>query len=120
MGCGIVTNLAESLGIKPGQNVLEDVSHNFSGADVSVKLTPIKAGFIVIQHKHDYPHLSVLMSGQVVVKTDNTSRILDARRAPVEMVIEAGVYHSVTAITDSLWMCIHTDNSNAKNATVEV
>lgn len=107
MGCGTVTSLATKLGIEPGKNVLEDISTNLSGADVSVKITPFKAGMVGIQHKHEYPHLSVLMSGQVVLKTDTTSRILDARKGPVSVVVEANEYHQVTAIEDSVWLCIH-------------
>lgn len=109
MGCGVVTARAIEAGITPGVNVLEDVSKNFEGAGVSVKVTPLKAGMEVIQHKHAYPHLSILMSGVVVLKTDNWSKTINAKKEPQEVVIEADTYHAVIALTNAVWLCIHSE-----------
>lgn len=109
MGCGVVTSRAIEAGINPDVNVLEDVSKNFEGAGTSVKVTPLKAGMEVIQHKHQYPHLSILMSGTVVLKTDAWSRILNATKEPQSVVIEADTYHAVVAVTDAVWLCVHKD-----------
>jgi quercetin dioxygenase-like cupin family protein len=109
MGCGIVSSRAIEAGINPDVNVLEDVSKNFEGAEVSAKVTPLTAGMEVIQHKHRYPHLSILMSGTVVLKTDDWSRIMNASKEPQSVVIEADKYHAVIAITDAVWLCIHSE-----------
>jgi quercetin dioxygenase-like cupin family protein len=109
MGCGTITRKAIDAGIIPGVNVLEDVSTNHVGAGVSVKATPLKKGMEVIQHKHSYPHLSVLVSGLVALKNDDFSRIIDARKEPQSVVIEANQYHSVIALTDALWLCVHVE-----------
>jgi quercetin dioxygenase-like cupin family protein len=107
MGCGIVTKLAEQAGIQSGVNILEDVSKNFEGAGVSVKMTPLKAGLHVIQHKHEYDHLSVLLSGKVKVTNDSMTYLIDATVSPKSLIIEAGEYHSVYALTDAVWLCVH-------------
>jgi quercetin dioxygenase-like cupin family protein len=109
MGCGVVTARALEAGVTPGVNVLEDVSQDFEGAGVSVKVTPLIAGMEVIQHKHRYPHLSVLMSGIVIVKTDDWSRTLDASKAPQQIIVEADTYHAVIAVTDAVWLCVHSE-----------
>jgi len=107
MGCGVVTRAAEAAGIQAGVNVLEDVSKNFKGAGVEVKMTPLQAGMEVIQHKHEYDHLSVLISGKVRVSTDEATYWLDATIIPHSLVIKAGRYHTVYAITDAVWLCVH-------------
>lgn len=106
MSCGIVTKQAEALGIKPGTNVLEDISHNLHGCGVSVKVTPLARGMKVIQHKHSYDHLGVLLTGRVIVQTDNDTCVLAADDGPMSIIIEADIYHSVTAVTDAVWQCV--------------
>ena len=109
MGCGIVSNLALEAGITPGVNVLEDVSTDYAGAGVSVKRTLIKKGQQVIQHKHAYPHLSILMSGVVFLCTDEGQRRIDARLEPQSIVIEADKYHAVIAVTNAEWLCVYVE-----------
>jgi quercetin dioxygenase-like cupin family protein len=109
MGCGTITRLAQEASISPGVNVLEDVSTNFDGAGVSVKVTPLKAGQEVIQHKHKYPHLSVLMSGVVLLRTDSTEKMISATKEPQSIIIEADTYHAVYAVTNAVWLCVHSE-----------
>jgi quercetin dioxygenase-like cupin family protein len=106
MGCG-VTQKAEYYGIEAGINVLDDVSQDHTGAGVSAKIVLLKAGVNVIQHKHDYPHLSILLSGKVFVRTDEENFWMDAKEKPVSRIIPAGMFHDVLALTDSEWLCIH-------------
>lgn len=107
MGCGVVTKTAEALGVQAGKDVLVDVSTDLVGAGVSVKYTPLKKGLTVIQHKHAYPHLSILVSGIVIVRNDDETFRLDATKGPKHCVISAGKYHSVEALTDAVWLCVH-------------
>jgi quercetin dioxygenase-like cupin family protein len=109
-GCGHVTKLAEQFGITPGVNVLEDVSKNFDGAGIQVKVTPLEKDMTVIQHRHSYDHLSILLSGSVILQNDGMTTILNASKGPVSIIIEAGQLHALTALTDNVvWMCIHKD-----------
>lgn len=105
MGCGVVTKRIEELGgITEGVNVMEDVSDNFISNGVHIKVTPIPAGLQVFQHKHKYPHVALLMKGKVWVESDNHRYQMIPGMSTT---IAAGVYHAVTAIEDSVWMCIH-------------
>lgn len=57
------------------------------------------------QHKHEYSHLSILASGKVLVKKNDE----DAEElvAPVCINIEARKNHSILALEDCVWFCIH-------------
>jgi quercetin dioxygenase-like cupin family protein len=107
MGCG-VTEFMQTNNVQMREGVLEDVSTNYVGAGLHVKEIPLKADQCVIKHKHHYDHLSILMSGTVVLETDEYTRILEA---PTSVVIKANLYHKLTAMTDALWLCVHADNA---------
>ena len=88
----------------------ESIAHHFGGR-VYIKETRINAGQILVQHKHAYDHLSYLVSGQASVEVDGSKRIV---QGPAAMTIEAGKHHGVTALTDCVWLCIHsTDCTDA-------
>lgn len=106
MGCGVTQFMRENN--VQMSSALEDVSTDFRGAGLWVKHVPLKAGQCVIKHKHDYAHLSVLLSGIVTVETDEGTHQLDG---PTSIVISAGLYHKLTALTDALWMCVHAENA---------
>lgn len=114
MGCGKITTLAEKLGIQAGINVLEDISTDFEGAGISLKFVPLKKNQFVIQHKHKYPHLSVLLSGKVLLESDGSQKLLDASIEPQSIVIPAGAYHQVTALSDAVWLCVHNKEDEVK------
>src|SRR6266702_5250606 len=101
MGCG-------TLQLQRGKNL--NIGSDFSGAGLHVKVTELKKGMKLVQHKHTYPHLSLLLSGRVIVKSDTDTIVVDANTSPKSMVIEAGRVHSVQSITDSFWLCVHHDN----------
>lgn len=79
------------------------ILHHFAGA-VYAKETHIPAGLILVQHKHNYDHLSILASGTVVLDVGGVQSELTG---PQCLTIRAGVHHGVKAITDVLWYCIH-------------
>jgi quercetin dioxygenase-like cupin family protein len=85
----------ESLGV--------DINHYFGGG-VYAKQTIIPADRVLVQHIHPHPHLSILASGKVTVEANGHSY---EYHAPACIVIPAGVAHSVTALTDVVWYCIH-------------
>ncbi len=88
-----------------------EIIHHFGGG-VYAKEARIPAGTMLVQHSHPHAHLSVLAAGRVSVKqVDMLRGLFEARevehQAPACITIPAGVQHSVTAITDATWMCIH-------------
>ena len=68
------------------------------------KETRIPAGKSLTQHRHASDHLSLLGIGQVVVVADG---VPTQYSAPACITIKGGVAHSVTAITEVVWYCIH-------------
>ena len=65
--------------------------------------TKAAAGTVLGQHAHDHAHLSYLVSGSATV-------VVDGRPVPVTgpcpFVVAAGKVHSVTAVTDIVWLCL--------------
>jgi quercetin dioxygenase-like cupin family protein len=98
MSCG-------TLQLERGKNL--NIGLDFSGAGLHVKVTTIPKGMRLVQHKHTYDHLSVLLSGRVIVKSDADTLVIDAGDSPKSLVIEAGRLHSVVALTDAVWLCVH-------------
>lgn len=79
-------------------------THHHFGGGVYAKETRISAGLILVQHKHDYDHLSVLASGTVEMLVDG---VRSKVTGPACLTIEAGKHHGVKALTDVVWYCIH-------------
>lgn len=79
------------------------INHHFSDG-LYAKETHIKAGEMLLQHKHTYSHLSVVAKGKVAVVSDEGTQIIEA---PACIEIKAGANHGVKAITDVVWYCIH-------------
>ena len=80
-----------------------NIAHHFGGG-VYAKETHVAAGLVLVQHKHEHAHLSVLASGMVEVEVDGVRTI---RTAPACLAIEAGKHHGIRALTDVVWFCIH-------------
>lgn len=80
-----------------------DISHHFSGG-VYAKETHIPAGFMLLSHKHEFDHMSILASGHVQVRTESGSRVFVG---PAVIEIKAGLHHAVHALVDSVWFCVH-------------
>ena len=79
------------------------ITHHFSSG-VYAKQVDIPEGVTLQQHVHEFDHLSILASGEaIVLREDESIRF----RGPVAITIEAGVQHSVVALTDCVWFCIH-------------
>jgi quercetin dioxygenase-like cupin family protein len=79
------------------------IAHHFGGKAYA-KETRIPAGLRLEQHRHSFDHLSILASGSVVVSVDG----VDVEHvAPKCILIQAGKKHAVTALTDTVWFCVH-------------
>ncbi len=79
------------------------VAHHFGGKAYA-KETRIPAGTRLEQHRHSFDHLSILASGTVVVEVDGVE---SEYCAPQCILIAAGKKHSVTALTETVWYCVH-------------
>lgn len=79
------------------------IKHHFS-AGLYAKETHIPMGYIGVQHSHKFNHLSILASGSVELTVDGKTTV---HNAPSCLTIEANKEHSVLALTDVVWYCIH-------------
>lgn len=83
---------------------LLEISHHFIGGELYSKRTTTKAGIKLIQHAHPYDHASALITGVVDFEVEG---LISRLAGPVMLMVPAGKVHSVTAITDIVWHCIH-------------
>ena len=79
------------------------IIHHFAD-HLYAKETHIPAGQLLVQHMHNYSHLSIIASGKVIVANAGENHIIEA---PACIEIKAGMYHGVKALTDVVWYCIH-------------
>lgn len=77
--------------------------HHFS-AGVYAREMRLLGGMQAITHAHKYDHLSILAAGIAVVKAGDS---LTTYHAPACIEIKAGIPHSILAIEDVTWFCIH-------------
>ena len=90
--------------------MLPEIQHHFSDG-LYAKETFIPYDTFLMQHKHNYSHLSILAKGSVVVNKDGD---LTVYRAPCCIDIEKEISHGVLALEDCVWYCIHaTDETDA-------
>ena len=88
-----------------------EIFHHFGG-NTYVKETYIPKNTKLVSHKHCFDHLSILASGKVLLDCDGVQKVLEAPRC---LTIAAHKKHSVTAIDDSVWFCIHATNITDAN-----
>jgi quercetin dioxygenase-like cupin family protein len=79
------------------------VVHHFGGG-VYAKETLIPAGVRLAQHVHPHDHLSILAAGLAIVEAGGSCQ---EYAAPACITIAAGVEHSIAALTDVIWYCVH-------------
>lgn len=77
--------------------------HHFMNG-VYAKELHIPRGFVLVSHRHRYDHLSILASGEIWLTVDGATRTINGPRA---ITIRAGTEHTVRAITDAVWFCVH-------------
>jgi mannose-6-phosphate isomerase-like protein (cupin superfamily) len=90
--------------------------HHFSSG-VYAKQMMLPKGYFALSHAHAYDHLSILASGEVFIKTDNKEEYY---KAPACITIKKGVHHSITALQDAVWFCIHATDETSTNKIDEV
>lgn len=84
------------------------IVHHMPDEDgVYIKEVRIPAGVELNNHTHTFTHKSILASGRAVVRAGDVEELVVA---PVVLTIHSGVPHSVRAVVDSVWFCIHATN----------
>lgn len=103
---------AEMMIEREGQFAVDpQIAHHFSDG-LYAKRMVIPKGYEAGQHAHKYSHLSILAKGRVVVKTDASKK---EYAAPACIEIKSGVHHTIEALEDSEWYCIHaTEETDAE------
>ena len=95
----------------------ENIRHHFIGQDaargVYAKELRIPSGFTLISHRHTYDHLSILASGNVWLSVDGVGKEL---RGPSAITIKASVEHTLLALTDAVWFCVHPSDETESDA----
>ena len=79
------------------------IKHHFSNG-IYAKEMHIPTGYIVGSHAHEFDHMSMLVKGEVIVKTNNDEQHYVA---PTVVTIKKGIHHEIYALKDSIWFCIH-------------
>jgi quercetin dioxygenase-like cupin family protein len=80
------------------------ITHHFSDG-LYVKQVFLPKDSLACQHKHNYDHLSILAQGKVKVLFDND--VVETYTAPACINIKKGINHTILALEDSTWFCIH-------------
>ena len=92
------------------------IQHHFSSG-VYAKQMVLPKDFFVISHSHNFDHLSILASGKVIVRTDDSEQQFTA---PACLTIKANVHHEITALEDSVWFCVHATDETDESKVDEV
>jgi len=79
------------------------VAHYF-GKNLYVKQAVIQPGYLVKKHTHDYDHISILAMGKAAVEIEDEITLVDG---PAVITVAAGKQHSVEALTQVVWFCVH-------------
>ena len=79
------------------------IQHHFSSG-VYAKQMHLPTGNTALSHKHAFDHMSILAMGIAVVVVDGKETVYTA---PTCVEIKAGLEHSITALSDVVWFCIH-------------
>lgn len=79
------------------------IQHHFA-AGVYVREARLGADQEVQTHEHVYDHFGILGAGSVIVELDGE---MSVHHGPCVIEIKAGKKHSIRALTDIVWFCVH-------------
>lgn len=79
------------------------IQHHFSSG-VYARQMFLPAGHVAQSHRHHFEHLSILAQGEIVLTVNGDTTTY---QAPACITIAAHAVHSITAVTDTHWFCIH-------------
>jgi quercetin dioxygenase-like cupin family protein len=93
------------------------LTKHFFSDGLYAKQMSLPKGYEAISHAHNYNHLSLLQAGRVILRTDDSEV---EYTAPAMLEIKAGVHHSITALENVLWYCIHATDATDSSEVDEV
>lgn len=77
----------------------------YFGKILATKFDLFEKGMEINQHKHEYDHISILVSGEVSVSVDNGPQ--NIYKAPSVICIKKGSAHHIISQKDNtVWYCI--------------
>lgn len=79
------------------------IRHHFS-AGIYVREATLARDGEVQTHEHVYDHFGILGAGSVIVELDGEMSVY---HGPCVIEIRAGKKHSIRALTDIVWFCVH-------------
>lgn len=94
-----------------------DVKH-FFGDGLYAKEAHIPEGMWLQKHTHSFSHFSILARGKVSVTVGNADTVI--YEAPSCIEIKAGVSHTLFALEDSTWYCVHATDEKDEDKIDEV
>lgn len=92
------------------------VEHHFGGG-VYAKEMHMPVDYVLLHHKHEFDHLSVLAKGSIELIIDGKKQVI---HAPACLTIAAHLHHGVKSLTDVVWYCIHATNCTDENEIDEI
>ena len=94
-----------------GDNHICPLKHDFSD-DMYVREIFIPKGTVVIGKIHKHKHPNFLMKGTVKVVTEKGTETLEA---PLSMISDAGTKRALHAVTDLVWVTVHSNPTNTRD-----
>lgn len=88
----------------PSQKPTRPEAVQFEVGQFFVHFMSYKAGALLDTHEHLYPHMLLVASGQIRVRSAGRDVVLNG---PCAIDIPAGVAHDIEALSDSLAACVH-------------
>ena len=80
-----------------------NTSHHFNSG-VYAREMHLPKGWQAESHKHNIDHMSILASGKVLLTVDENQ---SEHTAPCVLTVQAGKVHSIYAVEEAIWFCIH-------------
>ena len=79
------------------------IQHHFA-PNIYAKQMHLPASHVAQSHKHTFDHLSILALGSALLEVDG---VVAPHGAGSAILIKANAVHTITALTDCIWFCIH-------------
>jgi len=80
-----------------------EILHHFAD-NLYIKEMRLPGGYSVGKHRHSFSHFSILTAGKVVLTVDGDDSLLVA---PAIVTVKAAAEHTIRALSDSVWLCMH-------------
>tara|TARA_R100000935_G_scaffold58460_1_gene95692 strand:+ start:1949 stop:2401 length:453 start_codon:yes stop_codon:yes gene_type:complete len=107
-------SIADDKYIKTGDNDLFPLKHSFAHGIYVREMKMDKETFVIGKiHKHD--HIWFLLSGYLIVATENGT---EEYKAPCYVKAPAGSKRAIYAVEESIWVNVHTNPDNIQDLEV--